>query len=120
MELTGTTCRNGHTFEGVRTTHEPCPVCGAQERIFRVEGAAMARAIAPPPSLVIESWADVYERHRGWLVPALLVSFCAAVVTKLLLNGWIALLVTACALVLGWTFRRREFTPKRVRTIERR
>ena len=119
MEHTESTCGNGHSFDGV-SSGKACPVCGSRERIFLAPVArATARALGRSACLETEGLRDVYERHMGWIVPAILVSIVSAAVTHVLLTGWIALFVTASSPFLVWVLRRREFEKKQVRVVER-
>lgn len=116
MERTGTTCGNGHSFDGV-TQGKPCPLCGSRSRIVHVSGAATARATASA-TLTIETWRELYERHGVWLSLAALISLLSFTVTRLLLDGSTALVVSMCSLLAAWAFRKRGFKRKRVRVIE--
>jgi hypothetical protein len=84
-------------------------------RIIQQTGSATARASASGVAVVIEGLRDMYEQHRGWLIAATLVAAISFVVTRLFLNGWIALAVGACMLVLSLAFRSRGYKKKRVR-----
>jgi hypothetical protein len=93
-------------------------VCGSRDRILRVSGAAIARAVAGSGSLIVETWRDLYERHRGWLLAAGCVSVLSALVTRLLVSGRLAGFVGVGLLIVSWAFRTRGFKRKRVRIIE--
>ena len=82
-----------------------------------MSGAATARATASA-SLKIETWKDLYERHRGWVLAAGCVSVLSALVTRLLLSGRVAVLVGVGSLIVSWAIGRRSFKRKRVRVIE--
>jgi uncharacterized membrane protein YdbT with pleckstrin-like domain len=116
MERTGTTCGNGHSFDGV-TDGIPCPICGSRNRIFHVPGSVIAGATASG-SLTTEMWKELYERHGRWLLATGLLSVISALVTRLLLSGWAALVVWAVLLIVSFFLARRGYAKKRVRVIE--
>jgi hypothetical protein len=119
MERMGTTCGNGHSFEGAEKGGQ-CPVCGSRGRI--VHGAAAAAVATAPvkvPTVVVEGWRDLYEWHGEWFVAAMLVSLASTLVAHVFLSGWVMLLAAPVAAAAAWTLRRREFRKKRVRVVER-
>jgi phage FluMu protein Com len=67
----------------------PCPKCGSTSRQFAVSGTARVTASA---SLAWEHHHEFYERHRGWMAFAIILTVAGSLV-GLVLTGWPGVLV---------------------------